>query len=323
MKKSVLFLSLFMYCSPLYANELSDLQEQVTLQQKQILELQQQMQAIIGGKQENPAIEQLGTAPIENRKEEPRFAFKVKSGYNALSLDATRTDGHLRESTAGFGTSAELDVRLLKPLSFNLTFDGAILNENSSMQVGRITPSQRFNTFSETRLRLYTGSPNLKYKVFDSEKATAHMSLGYGFVGYQTREHNIFSLSATFGTTSSSPMLNSDLFAHGPRLGINTTFHPTKRLSFNTEAFYTALFDANWKVTGVAGTDRLHTEGYGIRWDLGTDYALTKRLSIGAGWRGYSLHTDLAKTRINQADNFFPETNTRSDLIYFSAGINY
>ena len=319
MKWGLIIVSL-LYCFPTYADEISELKEQVALQQVQIDRLQRQMQAVLRDKRETLIeAETPEGSKVVMRDKTPRASFKIKPGYNALAVQANRTDGELRENTSGFGTSAELDVRLLKPLSFNLTFDGAILNEKGSMQTGVITPTQTLNIFSRARLRLYTGSPNLRYRMFDSEKATADMSLGYGFVGYQIREHNLFAIN-TRGATASGGDLSSDLFAHGPRLGIATTFHPTEQLSFNAETFYTALFDANWK---VADYDRLHTEGYGTRWDLGVDYALTKRLTVGAGWRGYLLHTDLAKTRINRADGFFPETNTRSDLIYFSAGIKY
>ena len=315
MRWGLIFICL-LYCFPAYADEISKLKEQVATLQKQVSTIQRQLETLTGNESEQP----IEGVRVEGEHRKPRASFKIKPGYNALALQANRTDGELRENTSGFGMSAEMDVRILKPLSFNLTFDGAMLNEKASLQMGRISPTQRFNTFSRTRLRLYTGSPNLRYRIFDSEKATADMSLGYGFVGYQVREHNLFSTSATFGTTSLVPTLSSDLFAHGPRLGIDTTFHPSKQLSFNAEAFYTALFDANWKVTGA---NRLHTEGYGARWDLGADYALTKRITVGAGWRGYFLHTDLAKTRINQTDNFFPETNTRSDLIYLSTGFSY
>ena len=315
MKRLILILCLF-YCPPVFADRVSDLEKQVAIQQEQILELQLQMRAIVGERGEQP-IEEVAPKGTElaMRHREPRASSKFKSGYNALSYQAKTQAVQYRENTGGFGMSAELDVRVLDPLRFNLTFDGAILNDTSN-SYGDLRTS---NLFADTRMRLYTGSPNVKYRVFSSDRVSADMSLGYEFFGQQVRARDIRRFF-TSGATSTANMENDDITGHGPRMGIVTKFHPTNRLSFGAEAFYSTFFDVKWTVTDAPNR---HTEGNAFRWDLGADYAITKRLTVGGGYRGYLLHTDLTKTKLNDALSFYPEGDVRSDLFYFSVGIKY
>ena len=317
MKWGIIILCLS-YSLPACADELSELKEQVAILQEQVLKIQYQLDSLVGEKGERPieATSYEGTEVVTPRRE-PRARFKVKPGYNALSYQAEGGGIDWRENSSGFGTSAELDVKVLKPLSFNLTFDGAIMNGTETL-LGTFIG---INQFSDTRIRLYTGSPNIRYRVLESERVSADMSLGYEFVGAQVRIRNTRTVSS-LGLSESSGRENDNFFGHGPRIGIVTKFQPAERLSFGAEGFYSSFFDATWDAEDVANSKR-HTEAHAFRWDLGAEYAVTKRISIGGGYRGYLLHTDLSKVRLNTTQAPFPETDTRSDLIYFSAGIKY
>ncbi len=316
MKNVILLTCCLLYCSPVFADRVSELEGQVATLQEQVQLLQRQMRSVIGGKAES-LIEEVGPEGTELAMpdREPRVKFKVKSGYNALYYQAKQQMVQYRENTEGFGMSAELDVRVLDPLRFNLTFDGAILNDTSNLY-GDLRTS---NLFADTRMRLYTGSPNVKYRVFSSDKVFTDMSLGYEFFGQQIRARDIRRFF-TSGATSTANMENDDITGHGPRMGIMTKFHPTNRLSFGAEAFYSTFFDVKWTVTDAPNR---HTEGNAFRWDLGADYALTERLTVGGGYRGYLLHTDLTKTKLNDTQSFYPELDVRSDLFYLSADIRY
>ena len=304
--RTILLFCIFLYCLPVYADEISDLREEVSTLQGQMSVMQGQIKALMGEKGEKGITTSDERTSIKPRDRDPRIAFKVKTGYNAVSYQAESAGLYWRENTAGIGTSAELDARLLKPLRFNLTFDGSIPNNRDSLQVSSLLG----NVFSDTRIRLYTGSPNLKYRVFDSKKVSADMSLGYEFFGTQVRQRFI----------QSNVSERDSIFGHGPRIGMITKFRPHEKWSFGAEAFYSSFFDVKWEITGARNA---HTEGHAFRWDMGTDYTLTDRFSIGAGYRGYLLNTDLAKVNIGSGQVPYPKTETRSDLIYFSAGFNY
>lgn len=224
-------------------------------------------------------------------REEPRISFKLKPGWAALTYQ-TRGESPKKINTAGFAISSEVDVRLLKKTSFNLALDAFLPPEWTNMSEGDGWGNGW--GMRETHARLYTLSPNVRYKVLDTDKSTLGLSLGYEMF-FQQFSH-----------------VGKARGGHGPRLGIIAEFSPTTRLSFTTEGFYTSFFD-------VEKEGRRRTEGHAFRFDIGSKYRFYNRFELGTGYRGYLLSIDRnTKPGMNRDEEF-----TRMDHLYGFFGISF
>lgn len=285
MKKSVLFLLCLLYCPPLFADRISDLEEQVAIQQEQILELQCQMQRLMADKGERPILEHSESRSIDSYEKEPRISFKLKPGWASLSYQVGTPS---RLNTAGFAMSGEADVNLTKRTSLNLTADAFISDEGAKHSFG----TQIVDISADAQL--YTLSPNARYRVLDSSRNSVDLSLGYELLIQGFRE---------------GPMATKG--GHGPRIGIIANYYPIEKLSFTTEGFYTSFFD-------VFGETKYRTEGYAFRFDIGGRYRVYDRFELGTGYRGYLLSLDPATSRRGS-----DAESTRIDHLYGYLGYSF
>lgn len=294
MKKAILTIIFLTYCSPTFADRVTELEAQVAMLQKQVTTMQWQMESLMAEKNQHTLTEQ--SKPVENeieypailsvKREQPRISFKLKPGWAALTYQ-TRGDAPRKINTAGFAISSEADVRLIKKTSFNLAVDAFLPSEWANMSTGQLS-------LGETHARFYTLSPNVRYKVLDTDKSTLGFSLGYEI---------FFQRFSPRGEARGG---------HGPRLGIIADFSPTKRLSFTTEGFYTSFFD-------VEKEGRERTEGHAFRFDIGSRYRFYNGFELGTGYRGYLLSIDRnTKPHGNRDEEF-----TRMDHLYGFFGISF
>lgn len=299
-KKIATCILCLLYCTPIYADKISDLEAQVAMLQEQLLGVQQDIRTLKAEKNitvegrdtSEPKTDYRESAFMEERhKKEPRMSLKLKPGWAALTYQ-TRGDSPQKINTAGFAISSEVDVRLLKKTSFNLALDAFLPPEWSDMSDGF---ARGGGYLRNTHARLYTLSPNVRYKVLDTDKSTLGFSLGYEMF-FQQFSH-----------------VGNAKGGHGPRFGIIADFSPTKKLSFTTEGFYTSFFD-------VEKEGRQRTEGHAFRFDISSKYRFHDRFELGTGYRGYLLSID-RNTKLagwNRDEEF-----TRMDHLYGFFGISF
>jgi|GEM_PF-4627103 len=294
-KKVATCILCLLYCTPIYADKISDLETQVAMLQEQLLGVQQDIRTlkaekditIEGRDTAEPKTDYRESAFMEERhKKEPRVSFKFKPGWASLSHETRGPGSQDRINTAGFAISSELEGRLTKRVSLNLTADAFFLHMG-----GGAANSFRINEWS-AGARLYTLAPNVRYRVLSSVNSNVDLSLGYEGFFQQFRP-------------------GVDLGGHGPRTGIIANFSPTERLSFTTEGFYTGFFD-------IQGEGRRRTEGHAFRFDIGGRYSIYKGIELGTGYRGYLLSVD-RPTRRSFADEEF----TRVDHLYGYLGFKF
>lgn len=296
MRKTILTIIFLTYCSPAFADRVTELEDQVTILKKQVATMQWQMESLMAEKnqhtlteQSKPAKNEIEYPTLSVKREEPRINFKLKPGWAALTYQ-TRGDNPRKINTAGFAISSEADVRLIKKTSFNLAVDAFLPSEWANMS----TDFGFVDRLRETHARFYTLSPNVRYKILDTDKSTLGLSLGYEI---------FFQRFSPEGDARGG---------HGPRLGIIADFSPTKRLSFTTEGFYTSFFD-------VEKERRQRTEGHAFRFDIGSRYRFYNGFELGTGYRGYLLSIDRNTKPGRNGDEEF----TRMDHLYGFFGISF
>lgn len=371
MKKTILLALCVLYCPPVLANEISELKEQIATlqeqtaalqeqtarQQEMIQILQQQVQSPVGENRERSVIEDHSKTAARYDKREPRVNVSLKPGYIFLRREtppSNYSDG--RVGGGGPGLSAEIDTRVTRRTTFNLTFDG-ILDRVGGKQTGldgRI--SQYYsqpNWNSETtirssreltdRTRLLVGGPNLRYKVLSGEKATLDFSMGFEVLNLQFRSmdksitppytsYAHFNINNVDGWTKtvhkeqvSATRTKEKYFGYGPRFGLAAGFKPTERLGFSAEGFYTTFLDLSGsKERTTSGGTNFPTEGHAFRFDLGTSYEIRRSLRLGAGYRGYLLSIDQSKTKnVNSGSQSMGAEDIRTDLFYGYIGVDF
>ena len=354
MKWGVL-LACLLYSLPAYADEVSELKEQVAMLQEQVLKIQYQLDSLVGEKGEQPieATSYEGSE-VAMRQRDPRVNLKLKPGYVQLRREESPTGA--RVSGGGPGLSAEVDVRLMRRMSFNLTFDGT-LDRLGGKQTGLYGGSvwgysgPSFDSWTWTlatrslestdRTLLFVGGPNLRYNVLSGEKATLDFSMGFEALSLQFRAMDKYvtppytSYNYNWSTREWAGTLNEEsvsvfrrkekYFGYGPRFGLAANFKPIERLGFSVEGFYTTFLDLQGsRERSYSGGTDFSTEGHAFRFDMGASYEIRKGLSLGAGYRGYLLSIDESKMKnVNSANRFIRAQDLRTDLFYGYLGIRF
>ncbi|PCI32894.1 MAG: hypothetical protein COB54_05765 [Alphaproteobacteria bacterium] len=128
----------------------------------------------------------------------------------------------------------------------------------------------------------YAGA-ELGYNSFDFTDGLKKDAVYYGgFVGYRKQLDNnlVFGLEGRFGDSSASADLTSDVeIRAGRQLGVDATlgyvFGQKKDILAYGFVGYT-----NMKLTGAVGNESESLNGDGVRFGLGTEYAITDQISL-------------------------------------------